>query len=301
MNTQVYYAPIAIFAYSRVDHLRRTIDSLLKNEESSHTLVYIFCDGPKDVSGKASTDAVRTFAESISGFAGITRIYRETNIGLASSIINGVSYVLKEHRSVIVVEDDLDVSPYFLRFMNEGLRTYQDDVEVASIHGYSYSFNSDTPETYFLRGTGCWGWATWHRAWEAFEADGQVLLNQLQRNGLLKAFDLDGSYPYSKMLKNQIKGRNNSWAIRWHAACFLKNMITLHPGRSLVNNTGFDNSGTHCSQTDFFTQSIQSGPVPVTRIQPIESQSVREKLVHHFRLNYSFKARVWAKLKSLAS
>ncbi len=301
MNNLNRFVPIAIFAYSRVDHLRKTVESLLKNEESSRTTVYLFCDGPKTAAGKVATDAVRSFADSISGFAEITRIYREKNLGLANSIVTGVTHVLNEHPSVIVVEDDLDVSPYFLRFMNDGLSIYQDDLQVASIHGYSYSLGPDTEETYFLRGTGCWGWATWRRAWTHFEPDGQLLMDQLQQQGLTKAFDLDGTYSYSGMLKNQIAGRNNSWAVRWHASCFLKNMLTLHPGRSLVNNTGFDDSGTHCSATDMFAQSISDGPVTVSRIPIAESGLARQQLVQYFRVNHSIKARVWAKLKSLVS
>jgi hypothetical protein len=72
------------------------------------------------------------------------------------------------------------------------------------------------------------------------------LLNNLKASGLTRKFDFEGSYPYLKMLKDQIKGRNNSWAIRWYGSAFLAEKLTLHPAVSLVQNIGLDGSGTHC-------------------------------------------------------
>jgi len=48
------------------------------------------------------------------------------------------------------------------------------------------------------------------------------------------------------MLEDQISGKNSSWAIRWYASAFLRDKLTLYPGRSLVRNIGYD-SGTHFS------------------------------------------------------
>jgi hypothetical protein len=77
--------------------------------------------------------------------------------GLAGSIIDGVSQVLGSHGRVVVVEDDLLLSPHFLSYMNDGLALYADDERVASIHGYRYPGTEPLPETFFLRGADCWG------------------------------------------------------------------------------------------------------------------------------------------------
>lgn len=112
------------------------------------------------------------------------------------------------------------------------------------------------PETFFLRGADCWGWATWKRGWNLFNANGLQLLQQLQEKKLEKEFDLDGCYDYTKMLQDQIDGKNNSWAIRWRASAFLADKLTLYPSKSLVHNIGFDNSGTHCGFSDNYDQEI---------------------------------------------
>jgi hypothetical protein len=273
------YAPVALFAYARLPHLQQTIASLLANPESRSTRLYVFCDGPKHEGHRAQVDAVRAFIDTIEGFASITRVYRDKNLGLARSIIGGVSDVLERHGSVIVVEDDLVVSQHFLRFMNEGLRLYRDDQQVASIHGYCYPVAEPLPETFFLRGADCWGWATWSRAWTHFESDGQRLLDELKRTKLNRGFDLDGAYAFTRMLRNQVAGKNDSWAVRWHASCFLKGMLTLYPGRSLVNNIGNDDSGTHCAATDDFLQTVATTPVSVVRIDLKESPVARASFI----------------------
>lgn len=63
--------------------------------------------------------------------------------------------------------------------------------------------------------------AAWERSWSLFEPDGKKLLQELKRRNLQKIFDFNRTYPYSKMLEDQIKGRNDSWAIRWYASIFL--------------------------------------------------------------------------------
>ena len=80
-----------------------------------------------------------------------------------------------------MLEDDLVTSRYFLKYMNEALNHYAHDERVASVHGYVYPVNDPLPETFFLRGADCWGWATWRRGWECFNADGQYLLDELKR------------------------------------------------------------------------------------------------------------------------
>ena len=141
-------------------------------------------------------------------------------------------------------------SPYFLQYMNKSLEFYKDTEKVASIHAYSYPCETPLPETFFLRGADCWGWATWERAWQNFEADGKILLEKIKDNKLESEFNFNDSADYLKMLENQIAGSNNSWAIRWYASAFLKNMLTLYPGISMVQNIGCDDTGTHCDDTD---------------------------------------------------
>ena len=276
-------APVVVFAYARLDHIQRTIESLRLNAEAACTELHVYCDAAKSPSVQARVDAVRDYVASIDGFRSVQRIYRDCNLGLARSIIDGVSSLLDRHDRVIVVEDDLLLSPHFLRYMNEALALYADDPSVASIHGYSYPAGPTLPETYFLRGADCWGWATWRRAWPLFRADGAALLAELRERGLSRRFDLDGSFAFTHMLEQQVAGRNDSWAIRWHASCFLAGHLTLYPGRSLVHNIGNDDSGTHASRTSMFGSTVAAEPVPVRRQPLIESEAARAAIVSYLQ------------------
>jgi hypothetical protein len=183
-------APIALFAYRRRDHLDATVRSLLGNPEAPRTALTIFCDGAKGEKDAEGVAQVRAYAAGVTGFASVEVVERPRNFGLAASIIVGVTTMLARHERVIVVEDDLLVSPHFLAYMNDGLDRYADDEKVASIHAYIYPLHQPVPETFFLRGADCWGWATWSRAWKHFRSDGPALLKELKAQRLTGACDI---------------------------------------------------------------------------------------------------------------
>jgi len=259
-------APIVLFTYSRSDHTRRTVESLLQNQLSQESDLIVFSDAPRTLDKQARVDEVRAYLNTITGFRSITIHHRPHNFGLAKSIIEGVTEVLKDHDLVIVLEDDIVTSPYFLTYMNEALERYADDERVVSIHGYVYPVKEPLPEAFFLPGADCWGWATWRRGWACFNPDGQYLLNELKRRKLIRTFDFNGAYPYSAMLQGQINRTNDSWAIRWYASAFLAGKLTLYPGRSLVHNIGNDNSGTHCGETDTHNVVLSTDPIDLAQV-----------------------------------
>jgi hypothetical protein len=276
-------APITLFVYNRPWHTRQTIEALQKNELAEDSELFIFSDGPKNEAAEEDVREVRGYIRTVSGFKNISIIERAKNWGLAASIIDGVTKVLNEYGRVIVLEDDLVTSPYFLRFMNEALILYQHEEKVISIHGYIYSVKGELPQTFFLKDPGCWGWATWKRGWDIFQSDGQKLLNELREKKLTKQFDYNGAYPYTKMLEDQIYGKNNSWAVRWYAATFLKDKLTLYPGSSLVQHIGNDGTGTHCGKSDFLNCDMANTPVSVERIGCEENVFARKESEKFFK------------------
>ena len=279
-------SPIAIFVYNRPDHTKRTIEALKKNELAAISDLFVFSDGPKDNNlSRSQVAEVRQYLKTISGFKSVKIIERLENQGLAKSIIAGVTEIVNNFGRVIVLEDDMITSQYFLQYMNEALDFYNNDDRVISIHAYIYPIKEKLPETFFLRGADCWGWATWKRGWDLFESDGQKLLDELKSKKLIKEFNFSGSYPYVQMLQDQIAGRNNSWAIRWYASAFLKNKLTLYPGKSLINNIGFDGSGTHCSGIskvggEIAVDNIQ---IKIGQIEVRENPEARWAVINYFK------------------
>ncbi len=261
-------SPIALFAYNRPEHVQRVIEALRTNPGAADSELFIFSDAPKNEAAATAVGEVRRYAHAATGFRSITVVEQPHNLGVSRSIIGGVTDLTHRYGSVIVLEDDLLPAPGFLQFMNDGLAAYRDDSRVISVHAYAYPVKEALPETFFLRGADCWGWATWGRGWALFEPDGTMLLNQLRARGLTHEFDLDDSYSYTRMLEEQIAGRNDSWAVRWYASAFLRGLLTLYPGHSQVQNIGADGSGSHVGSTGVFShehwgEAVSVGGIPV--------------------------------------
>lgn len=290
------FAPIVLFTYNRPDHVKQTIEALQKNEFASDSDLIIYSDGAKDKTDELAINETRKYLHTVEGFKSVQIIEREKNWGLAESLIDGITSVVDKYGKVIVMEDDLLTSPYYLRFMNQALEKYSDDDQIASIHGYVNPVKEELPETFFLSYASSWGWATWQRAWRIFERDGSKLLNELQDKNLEQCLDFDNSYYFVKMLRNQIKGKNSSWAIRWYTSIVLKNKLCLYPGKSLVRQIGCDGSGTHSSNDDWFDVELSPSPINLIDI-PIEESAVARKIYQKFYK--SVKLTYWFKIKNL--
>ena len=268
-------APIALFAYNRPDHMLRSVEALAKNPEAVRSRLFVFSDAPKSISAVEQVTRVRALSHEIKGFLSVEVIEQADNQGVARSIIQGVGRLVEQFGKAIVLEDDLLPSQHFLEYMNRALDRYEHDERVISVHAYSYPVSGVLPETFFLRGADCWGWATWKRGWRLFEADGRKLLRELEHRKLGYEFDLDGSYPYSRMLRDCIDGKNDSWAIRWYASAFLLGKLTLYPGSSQVRNIGADGSGVHLRATRSFEHGRWGKRVTVGEIPVEESDYSR--------------------------
>lgn len=284
MTNETSLAPIALFVYNRPWHTQQTIEALQKNELAEQSELFIFSDGAKNDSDSDMVEAVRAYIKTISGFKNIVITEKEKNCGLANSIIDGVTNTINKYGKIIVIEDDLVTSPLFLKFVNDALDQYQDEKQVGMIHAHIYNI-SNLPELFFTYKAGCIGWGTWADRWEKVNFNGEQLLSEIVNNNLVKKFDVNYSYSYTKMLKDQIQGKNSSWAIRVYASFLLNNLLTFYPGQSLVQHIGFD-TGTHCkdatSATDmdgFITDRI----IVSKRIPIAESLDAIKKIEYFYK------------------
>jgi hypothetical protein len=246
-------APIGFFAYKRPEHTLKALTSLAQCELAQESRLYIFCDGPKT---PADREAVLQVQEAVSRerWCGTVEIIRrEQNLGLSRSIIAGTAELCRQYGRVIVIEDDLLLAPQFLQYMNAALEGYQAEEQVMQVSGYMFpvDLGADT-DAVFLPFTTTWGWATWERAWRHFDPDISGYAELKKSRKLRNKFDLERAYPYFAMLELQRQGRIDSWGIRWYLSTFLRGGLTLYPVQTLVQNSGFDGSGTHCGPSQSF-------------------------------------------------
>jgi hypothetical protein len=244
-------APIVLFVYNRPWHTQQTIKALQKNELADDSEIFIYSDAPKNESALKKVTEVREYIKTITGFKTITIIERESNWGLAASIIEGVTQIINQYGKIIVLEDDLITSPYFLQFMNQSLETFKDRDDIFSITGFSFSsqfmkFSKDYNEDIYLNiRPMSWSWASWADRWDGIDWDVKDFNSFIKNDAKIKKFNTGGT-DLTDMLQAQIAGKVNSWYVRWSYHAILRNLLTIYPKVSFVNNLGHDNSGVHC-------------------------------------------------------
>ena len=141
-------APVALFVYNRVDNTRQTLQALSQNTLASETEVYVFSDGGRDKSSWKAVEQVREVIRSTQMAAAFKRlilIERLENFYLERNITEGIAQVLKDHDRIIVLEDDIVTSPYYLQYMNEALDLYQNVARVMHVAGFTNLALDDTP------------------------------------------------------------------------------------------------------------------------------------------------------------
>lgn len=244
-------APIVVFAFNRLDPLKKTVASLLQNEEAKDSDLYVFVDGarPNKAGEDVKVKAVQEYVKSIKGFKKIEYFFSEKNKGLADSIISGTTKIINLYNKVIVVEDDLYVSAGFLEFMNYMLNKYEHDERIFQVSGYGVKINlpKDYAYDYYMHiRAHSWTWGTWKDRWETVDwqvGDFQSLCKDKKKQ---RAFNRGGSDLFG-MLKGYMTRKNNSWYIRFTYSMFCQGRYAVMPVRSLVRNDGFGGEATHCN------------------------------------------------------
>jgi len=252
MNEEIKnLAPIILFVYNRPWHTQQTLHFLAKNHLAAESEIFIFADGAKNNKDQKSVSEVREIIKNIQGFKSSTLFLKDKNKGLAESVIDGVNEIFKKFNSVIVMEDDLESTPDFLTFINLALKKYENEKKVFSISGYSYPLNvleNLNESAYFSHRGSSWSWATWRDRWETVNWEVDKKDDFLKSKEMQIGFNRNGD-DFSVMLKKQLNGEIDSWAIRFAWAAHLQNKFHLLASSSKINNIGQDNSGTHSKKT----------------------------------------------------
>src|SRR5579863_6230416 len=240
-------APILLFCYKRLDSLRYTVNALKKCASALESELYIFSDGAKADKDKKAVAEVRSFIKDITGFKKVIIKESEKNMGLAASIIEGVTNVFEFSDRVIVLEDDLVVSTNFLAYMNQALEFYTDHSNIYSISGYTIPMKIPAGhpyDVYFLPRASSWGWATWKNRWKNIDWQVSDFAEFSKNKGAIKEFNKGGSDMFN-MLKRQMNGEIDSWAIRWCYHQFKAKTYSVYPLLSKVQNEGFTSDATN--------------------------------------------------------
>lgn len=288
-------APIVLFVYNREDHTRRTLETLKKNLGAKESRLYIFSDGAKTEKENENVLRVRKLIREYEGdFLETHIIEAERNQGLAASVISGVSKVIKEYGKVIVLEDDIITTPYFLSYMNQALDFYEQDGRIWSISGYTLpmrSLEKYQKDVFLSYRASSWGWGTWKERWEPIDWELSDYSDYKKDKERIRRFERGGR-DLPLMLESQRQGQIDSWAVRWCYWQSKNDMLTVYPRISLVQNIGYDGSGTHGGNEEVFGNCKIEGKEKIYNLSEAE---LNRKIVKEFYEIYS--ATLWFRVK----
>lgn len=308
-------APVIIFNYNRPDHSLRTWEALAQNEFAAQSELYLYCDGPKErlaFSGErlARYDAYVSKIEETQllakqyaidavkdgKFKAVHVVCSEKNKGLANSIIGGVTDVFNKNGRVIVLEDDLLTSPYFLKYMNEALDKYESYPSVFSVSANrppvsKMAIPADYEYDVFvsLRPFST-GWATWKNKWERIDWSLDYLEDFLKHPEQIKAFNRGGD-DLTNMLLLQRDHKIDSWAIRFSFQLFYHHAVAILPCIPYVDNIGFDGTGIHSGNDEHdYRNNVSLAPANPRMPDVIYED---ERIINAFYSYYSRVKRPW--------
>lgn len=296
-------APIAVIAFNRVDTLRSTLNSLKANRLADQSDLFIFIDGPRaDKPGEEEkVRQVRMLAEQVSGFKAVTIKASDQNKGLAKSIIGAATELLNQYGRVIVVEDDLFLSPSFLTYMNTMLDVYEKDARIMQITGYSAKIRLPKRfkcDHYLTHRAHSWSWGTWKDRWDTVDwevKDYDELAASKERQ---KAFCEYGSDLFG-MLRGWKYGRNNSWFIRFNYSMHKQNRFSIAPIKSLVRNDGFGVDATNCKSYNRYKIDFMSELKTTWDIKGYKewNRKLDKESVRYWSIPYRIYGKIMTKIK----
>jgi len=284
-------APVVVFLYNRPYQTIKTLIHLKKNSLNKFTDLIIFSDGfkKKNSLDKKKVEIVRNIIKNIDGFKSKRIFLRKKNFGLYKNITSGLDTVFKRNNKAIILEDDIIINKFFLKYLNKALQIYENDENVSSIHGWFCEHQKKLQNTFFLRGSDIWGWATWKKSWKEFNNKPKNLIKEFEKNpDLINKFNLNNSYDYYGLLKKRALGLNQSWGVLWNASNFLKKNFYLNFASSLCINIGQDDSGVHSSECKgYFNQKLDNKKIKIVK-QKIAEDLYSERIKStFFKKNFS--------------
>ncbi|TYB32240.1 MAG: glycosyltransferase [Candidatus Mcinerneyibacterium aminivorans] len=275
---------ITLFVYNRPEHTKQVLNGLKKNNIDK---LYIFADGLKKEEDKESVNKVRNIIDSIK-WCKTEIIKSDKNKGLADSIVDGVNYVLDKHERIIVLEDDCVPSSDFVNFMNKCFDKYEDNDQVMNITGYSLPIDIPSDyqyDIYFSYRSSSWGWGTWRRAWNSFNRD-QSIIEEINNSAELRKKVNRAGEDLIPMLKKQISGEIDSWAVFWSLNIIKNDGVCVNPVKSKIKNIGHDGSGVHCGSNDKHNTNLCTENVQ--RLNFPDKILINDKIISNYKDFFSF-------------
>lgn len=281
---------IAVFCYKRAAKLKTSMEALLKNPECAEMEIIFFSDGAKSEADLSGVLATRDYINSLTGFKKVHKQFREKNFSTGPNFHHGLTYLCNNYDQFIVIEDDLVVSPNYLRYMLDALEFYREEKTVFTISGFAFPLQkAEYPyDTFIHERFCCYGWASWSDRVRQVIWDEKQLKSIMNTSPDFKSrLDKEGMDLY-RILKKQLSGVISTWDIQMQVHVAENRLKVVYPVLSKASNIGFDNESTNTFGVDYLKTVVDPGEKRNFRYCDVSVKNT--SLVQQVRKPYSFPA-----------
>jgi hypothetical protein len=242
---------LVVIGYNRPHSLRRLLRSLSQAHYPAGNVRLVISLDQADTREplQVATDFDWPFGEK-------RVIAHPQRLGLRRHVLS-CGDLTEEYGDILVLEDDLFVSPFFYQYASRALTFYAEDPAIAGISLYSLQFNQTanlpfTPidngdaDAYFLQLAASWGQVWSRRHWQGFR-------RWLEQHGT-DIDDIDG-------IPADIRGwPESSWLKLYNAYIISRDLYFVYPYRSLTTNFGDPGQHFHIASSRFQV-ALQQQPI----------------------------------------
>ena len=266
---------IAVFCFNRASKLHESMQALLANPEVAGMDVVFFCDGPRHERDEPGVQAVRTYIDGLTGFGKVIRKFRPKNLSTGPNFQEGITWMSRQYQQFIVVEDDLVVTPNYIRYMLDALQFYQAEQGIFCISGFAFPLRThDYAYDTAMHTRFCsYGWAIWSNRVESIRFGRKDLQDMVEHSpGFRDRLNREGRDLY-RMLKKQISGAISTWDIQMQVHVAEHQLKVVYPVISKTHNIGFDNESTNTFGVDYLKTVTDPGEKRSFRFCPADTQN----------------------------
>ena len=276
---------ILVLGYSRPELLSSRLIELCTMGAQN---VFVSVDGPKELDPfTPQIEECQRIANEFGSEHSYSVTIQDNNLGLSRHVTQSITSVLLEFDWVIVIEDDIKLSPRTLESFKAGIRLSESHGLRGTVGGFSFYGNSKIP---FLNQVNCWrtsdyfsawGWAVSKTCWEKYnlQINSSEISSSLAKSKVWNTLNSRQQASWISKFEKVSKDPLFTWDFQMVYTSFVNDWTHLLPIFRFVDNEGFgDTRGTHTK-----------GERPANLLGASNSGSMRNKLLknRYFKMFFS--------------
>ena len=261
--------PVALFIFNRPEHTARVLEAIAA---ARPTVLFVVADGPRadQPDDERLVSETRGVIDRVDWPCDVRTCYSEVNLNCHRRIASGL---------------DCLPDPTFFPYCEQLLERYRDDGRVHMISGSNPIGARSEHSYHFSRCYGIWGWATWARAWQHYDAEMPAWPRLRETRWLEDHLGDEDAATVARFWFDHLR----QWDFQWMFSGWLEDALTATPSVNLVTNIGFGLGATHLHDAGDPFANVTTQPIELPlrhppRVEPLESadRAIWEVLVAQF-------------------